>query len=514
LLDPQGRTVFQREIPATQSVVLEETIDEPRLWWPNGQGAQDLYQSRVELIDADGATVDAATSKIGLRRVRLVHHPSQWDEVPNALWPKGPISVPVTLEVNNRRIFVKGSNWVSPEIFPGELDDTNLKKQVRLAAEANLNFLRCWGGAPVMPESFFDAADEMGILIWQEFPLSCNRYEGSEDYLSVLDAESRSIITRLRSRTCLALWSGGNELFNKWSGMSPHDAAIRLLGRNTYDLDPDRPFLMTAPLWGMAHGPYRFCDPAGRESFSLFQQCKHTAYTEFGVFAAPSATSLGKWQDPSLLQLPGREGQESDKAGIARRHWEPARYFKTETLEDFASAAAFLQEQGYKHLFEEIRRQKPRASMALNWCFNEPTPRVVNGSVIGWPCQVKGGYEGIRDACRPVLASARVPRFVWQGGEIFEAEIWLLSDQPEPIEVESVRALLRCDGREVPLATWQPGRIEANTNLQGPTVRCRLPHAQPGLFQLILRSETRRLDSSYPLILGPLPVEASGLYPA
>ncbi len=514
LEDPTGREVLQREVPATESVVLEEQLDDIQLWWPNGQGPQALYVSRVELLGKDSEPISRSQSRVGFRRIRMTHYPGQWDEIPNAQWPKGPVSVPVTLEVNGRRIFAKGSNWVCPDMFPGRLDDDRLREQVKLAAEANMNFLRCWGGAAVMPESFFDAADEQGILIWQEFPLSCNRYEGSEDYLRVLDAESRSIIRRLRGRTCLALWSGGNELFNKWSGMSPHDAAIRLLARNTYDLDPQRPFLMTAPLWGMGHGPYRFCNPAGRESFTLFQQCRYTAYTEFGVFASPSAESLSKWQDPSLLQLPGQAEGEPSQGSIARRHWEPSRYFKTETLEDFALAAGFMQRQGYKHLFEEIRRQKPRASMALNWCFNEPTPRVVNGSVIGWPCEIKDGYAGIRTACRPALASARIPRFVWQGGEDFEAEIWLLSDQPEPIEVESVQALLRCGEQEIPLGTWQPGRLEANSNLQGPTVRCRLPQAEPGLFELILRSEQDRLDSIYPLILGPLPVDSAGLYPA
>jgi beta-mannosidase len=393
-------------------------------------------------------------------------------------------------------------------MFPGRLDDDRLRGQLQLARQAHLNFLRCWGGAALMPESFFDAADEMGILIWQEFPLSCNRYEGTDDYLRVLDQESRSIIRRLRSRACLAVWSGGNELFNKWSGMSMHDAAIRLLQHNTYELDRDRPFLMTAPLWGMAHGPYRFCMSDGTESMSLFQQCEHTAYTEFGVFAAPSAESMRKWQNPDLLALPGlADSDEAPRGSLARRHWEPARYFRIETLDEFATAAGILQREGYKHLFEEIRRQKPVASMALNWCWNEPTPRTVNGSVIGWPDEIKPGYAGIRAACRPALASARIRKFTWRAGEYFQAELWLLNDAPDPAPAGEIRAVLRIGEQETLLAVWPHGQVPANTNLRGATVTTVLPDQGPGLFELVLRSNDENLDSRYPLILGDLPVE-------
>ena len=77
------------------------------------------------------------------------------------------------------------------------------------ARDAHMNLLRIWGGGIVNKDSFFDLCDELGLMVWQEFPLACNDYEGTPKYLEVLDHESRSIILRLRHRASLALWCGG-----------------------------------------------------------------------------------------------------------------------------------------------------------------------------------------------------------------------------------------------------------------------------------------------------------------
>jgi hypothetical protein len=53
-----------------------------------------------------------------------------------------------------------------------------------------------WGGAPAQKPAFYELCDEMGILVWQEFPLACNLYPDDPDYLAVLDQESRSLISR------------------------------------------------------------------------------------------------------------------------------------------------------------------------------------------------------------------------------------------------------------------------------------------------------------------------------
>lgn len=133
--------------------------------------------------------------------------------------------------IHGRSIFARGSNWGSPDIFPGRAGADTYRPLLALARDAHFNLLRCWGGAPAPKESFFERCDVLGLFVWQEFPLACNRYPDTPGYLADLDRESRAIIRRVRQHPCLALWCGGNELFNAWSGMDDQSLALRLLNR-------------------------------------------------------------------------------------------------------------------------------------------------------------------------------------------------------------------------------------------------------------------------------------------
>lgn len=214
LVDPAGKIVFdERGAEACRKQILAN----PALWWPHDQGRPDLYLARVELLGKDGEVREARQSRMGFRRIRMVMAPGQWD------WPMPFANInqrsrpPMTFEVNGRQIFTKGANWVSPEIFPGLLKEETYQTQVGLVRQSNMNMLRMWGGAPVQREEFYALCDELGIMVWQDFPLACNCYPDDAAYLKVLDQESRSIIAALKGHASVVCWCGGNELYNSWS---------------------------------------------------------------------------------------------------------------------------------------------------------------------------------------------------------------------------------------------------------------------------------------------------------
>ena len=188
------------------------TLDNPELWWCNGYGEQPLYSYTATVGDI------TVTKKIGIKRIELVKAEGSWGEGLN--YPMTRNTPPITVKLNNTVIFAKGSNWVCPEIFYGKLNYERYLSQLTLVKNANLNFLRCWGGAVINKESFFELCDELGIMVWQEFPLACNRYEGTDSYISVLKEEAAAIIDNIKEHVCLMLWCGGNELFNNWSCMT------------------------------------------------------------------------------------------------------------------------------------------------------------------------------------------------------------------------------------------------------------------------------------------------------
>ena len=89
--------------------------------------------------------------------------------------------------------------------------------------------------------------------------------------------------------------------------------------------------------------------------------------------------------------------------------------------------------EGYRTIFKETRKQWPRCSMAINWCYDKPWKTAGNNSIIEHPTTPKPCYDFIKDALRPALFSARIRKFSWSAGEVFDPELWLLNDSSEKI---------------------------------------------------------------------------------
>lgn len=466
----------------------EITVENPELWWCNGQGTPYLYRWVVR------NEKDERSGYIGFRRLRLVRN--EGADV-SADYPKTRYDAPITIELNGRRIFAKGSNWVNPDVFWGRVDRARYEELLVLVRDCNMNLLRVWGGASMCKKPFYELCDRYGILVWQEFMLACNNYIGTPHYLSVLESEATAIIQKLRAHPCLALWCGGNELFNSWSGMDDQSLALRLLNKLCFDLDPDRPFMATAPLIGMAHGGYLFYhDNQGGDVFGEFQRVRCTAYSEFGVPSISSVETLREIiPEDELFPINDTPSWIAHHGFHAWGHhcWlclpTIEKYFgKLNSLEEIVDRSNWLQCAGYQAAFEEIRKQWPHCSMALNWVFDEPWKTAANNCLVAYPTRPKPAYEVVKAALRPKLFSARVPHFAWATGDVFEAELWLLNDSQEYAEGK-VRVSIEIGNTVMELLEWT-AQTDVNRNAQGPTARCVLPDAETDRFVLVLDSDT------------------------
>lgn len=352
------------------------------------------------------------------------------------------------------------------------------------------------GGGIVNPEAFYELCDELGLLVWTEFPLACLPYEDDPDYLRVLEQESTAIIRRISQHASQALWCGGNELFNAWSGMTDQSLALRLLNAQCYRLDPEVPFLPTSPLDGMAHGHYLFREGSGREVYEIFGQSAFTAYTEFGC-PGPAPVEVLRAAIPAEELWPPQPGG-SWEAHHGCGAWDAypdswlclsifAHYFGEPTsLEDYVERGQWLQAEALKFIFEEARRQKPRCAMALNWCFGEPWPCAANNSLIAWPFHPKPALAAVSSACRPVGLSAEVRRFSWHNEEVFSAEVWLLNDSPEPLPAAEVEFGILLGESSLPVGRWYFPGAPAQENRRGPDAVLHLPGVT-GASRLVLQ---------------------------
>lgn len=491
LQDREGNTVYTGTNP-------EFTVKNPQLWWCNGQGEPYLYRYTV------AGHVNTVTGTLAFREVKVVRNTGA--NGPDG-FPKSRYDAPTTVLLNGRRIFAKGSNWVNPELFWGNITAERYEELLELVRDANMNMLRIWGGAGMNKEAFYSACDRLGILVWQEFMLACNRYPDDPHYLAVLEQEATAMIKTLRRHPCLAIWCGGNELFNGWSGMDDQSLPLRLLDRLCYELDPGKPFFKTSPLIGMGHGCYAFKHPdMGGDIFESIRGSHLVAYTEFGVPGLTDVETL-KTMMPENELFPVLRTK-----GWLLRHglgaWGPGawicenvlrEYFGApESIEDLVNWSNELQSTGYQAAFEEMRRQWPHCAMALNWCYNEPWSNAANNCLIDYPTKPKRAYYAVQRALRPVLFTAGMPRYDFKEGEAFSADIWFHNDTPQPA-TGTVTVVLKTGSTEKQLLNWS-AEAGPNSNLQGPTVHFTLPESSEDFITLKLIAENGQ-ENEYHLLL-------------
>ncbi len=497
--DPNGNVVFSGTSPFESF-----EIEDPLLWWCNGYGDPNLYGWEVKV--RHGELQETFKGKIGFKTVSLEMNPGTWN-LPD--FPKSRSCPPITLCLNGVSIFAKGANWVCPEIFYSELNRNRYQEQLQLVKDANMNILRCWGGAIVNKESFFDLCDEMGILVWQEFPLGCNNYHATEHYMDLLRREANDIIDRVAHHACHAIWCGGNELFNSWSGMTDQSLPLRLLNSLTLERTPNIPFLATSPLMGMGHGSYIFIYHNGKEVIDVMQHSNNTAYTEFGCPAISNIDCLKQITDiknlfPLVPDTITRAHHGFDSWGKGET-WCAVNTIETyfgesESLEQLVKRGQYLQSVAYRFIFEEARRQKPYCSMAINWCLNEPWPCVANNSIVCYPNSIKPSYYEIAEACRPIAATARYRKLQYRSGEVLDFDLFLLNDGTAALEPMRVSVSVQVgDEAPVRIINWEVPEVAANTNFAGPTLRYLLPIVE-GAETLKIILEADDASSEYTLL--------------
>ena len=192
-------------------IELPVRIERPQRWFPNGYGAQPLYRFEVEVSDRKAAVAKAST-RTGLRSVALRREP---DEKGKSFY----------FEVNGIPVFAKGANSIPFDMFQPRVSRDQLRRVLQSARDANMNFLRSWGGGYYESDDFFDLADELGLLVWQDFMFGGGMPPAYDDaFRANVVAEARDNVRRLRNHPSLVLWCGNNEEEISWKHWGPGKA--------------------------------------------------------------------------------------------------------------------------------------------------------------------------------------------------------------------------------------------------------------------------------------------------
>ena len=177
------------------------SIKSPRLWYPARYGEQPLYRvAAIPMTENGDITFDHVEQSIGLRRIELVEN--EIDGQPGRSF---------YFRVNNIPIFCGGSCWIPGDNFLPRLKRKDYREWVRLVADGNQSMIRVWGGGIYEDDAFYEACDELGILVWQDFMFACGAYPAHREFLVLVEKEARANIKRLMHHPCIVVWAGNNE---------------------------------------------------------------------------------------------------------------------------------------------------------------------------------------------------------------------------------------------------------------------------------------------------------------
>ena len=406
-----GFNITERHKP----VFLE--IENPELWWPNGMGLQPLYTITFELKDETGESIEKRSRRIGLRTLKLERNKDKWGES-------------FKLNVNGMPFFAKGANWIPADAILSRMTPERYQCLVKDAASANMNMLRVWGGGIYEDDAFYDACDEMGICIWQDFMFSCSGYPAFDDgFMRNVEAEARDNIRRLRHHPCLALWCGNNEVETGglvgpggWKeGKMPWDdykkLFERLLKKVVSREDKGRSYWRGSPsnpcgnrvdynnpaggdshLWSVWHG---------KKPFEWYRTCAHRFVSEFGFQSFPAPETVYSYTEEKDRNISSCIMEHHQRSGIGNTtimqymlDW-----FRLPcSFENIIIVSQILQGMAMKYACEHWRRIMPRCMGTLYWQLNDTWP-VASWSSIDYFGRWKALHYMARNFFAPLMVS-------------------------------------------------------------------------------------------------------------
>ncbi|MEY2402134.1 MAG: beta-mannosidase, partial [Ilumatobacteraceae bacterium] len=400
-----------REVRATvdgDAANVTLLVPDARLWWPVGYGEQPLYNLTVTLV-ADGEAVDAVERRIGFRTISVDTEPDD-------------IGAPFAFVVNGRRIFAKGANWIPDDHFLTRITRERVERRIDQAVNANMNMLRVWGGGIYETDDFYDACDERGVLVWQDFLFSCAFYAEEEPLRSEVEAEVRENVTRLVGRASLALWNGNNETlpaYADWGwreGLGDRTWGLgyytEILPKILAELDPTRPYAPGSP-YSPGDEPPNGADHGTRHEWDVWNSVDYTHYrdqiprfcAEFGFQGPPTWATLKRWihDEPLaptstafLLHQKAVDGNGNLDRGMAPHLPVPANF------EDWHWATQLNQARAVAFGIEHFRSWWPRTAGALVWQLNDCWP-AISWAAVDSEERPKPLYYALRHAFAPRL---------------------------------------------------------------------------------------------------------------
>ena len=462
-LDPDGRrartqrqTVELQAGPQTLSLPIR--IERPRRWYPYGYGEQALYTFRARLRSESGQQAQTQ-QRTGLRTVELRR-------------PRDAAGQGFAFAVNGIEIFAKGANAIPFDMFPARVSVQRLRKTLEDARAANMNMLRNWGGGYYESDAFFDLADELGLMVWQDFMYGGGMQPGYDaGFRANAVAEARDQVRRLRRHPSIVLWCGNNEEETAWKdwghrrtltqadpafAQTVWDGYVQLFGRDLREVvaqeSGEVPYWSSSPSNDLdekandsAKGDKHYWDVwAGSKPVAAYLDESPRFMSEFGLQAWPVPRTVDAFAAKAEqgIDTPVIRAHQKFLAGAGNERlllYVRAGYGEPRDFADFVYLSQVMQAEGIELAALHHRASRPHTMGSLYWQLNDVWPGASWSSI-----DYYGRWKALQFHARRFFAPVAVSVLRKDG----RTALALLSDRTQAKSAQWTLRVIDFDGRE------------------------------------------------------------------
>ena len=433
-------------------------LQHPRLWWPNGYGKPELYTLELQVRSGD-AVSDMRRVRFGVREVsyelslldpqgklrRVEFTPAnalgaarpivdvshegmreipgadamaldvpedqrdeyQYHSVVSSLSASGAASPAIqtipgggsapylVIVVNGVKIAARGGNWGMDDSRK-RVSRQHLEPFFRLDRDANLNIIRNWVGQNT-EETFYDLADEYGMMVWNDFWESTQNYNLEAEDPQLFLANARDTIEHFRNHPSIVVWCGRNEGVPQPIINQGLEALIRTLdGTRFYSPSSNQINLQQS-------GPYSYQDP------SLYYTKLNRGFSvETGT---PSMSTLESFESttPKQDQWPIDDvwayhdwhSSGNGKTGPFMAELE-AEFGAATSLADFERKAQMMNYVDHRAIFEGMNANLWAPNSARLLWMTQPAWPSTMWQILSSDYDTQASFYGSKKACEPV----------------------------------------------------------------------------------------------------------------
>ena len=416
---------------------VEWTVDiaDPPLWWPHSLGDQNMVDVAVDVLLEDGTVSDSRIRRTGLRSVR------------NRNW---------RFEINGQRLFLKGVNLAPTRHDLGAATADELRRDVELAKELGADFIRVH--SHISRPELYDAANELGMLVWQDFPLHGGYDRGIRKEAG---RQAREAVDVLAHHPSVFVWCAHNEPFGKpddaprprgsiWKHQQPtwnKTVLDRTVSRAISRSDPSRPVIPHSGV--LPHVPqldgtdahlwfgWRAGEVGDLAHFIRRIPKAGRFVSEFGAAAAPDSFDFRSAAWPPY----GIEAEQaSRRIGLYLLDRFPPEHYRD--ISTWRVATQTFQAYLLQLQIEALRKIKYRPTGGLSMYHLADAQPAASTALLDHERNPKPAFRAVQTAYQPVLPMADPLPYLLQPGERVALDVHVVSDLRTQILDASISAVL------------------------------------------------------------------------